>query len=123
MFFAALIGVFIVIRFGAPAWPMAHEVFLSEPIGAFNTFVLICSSVTIVLALEAARANKAGLAKGFVLVTLLLGALFLTVKVSNTTTSSRTAFIRCSRAAGFTNGPDLYYASAVRERLSDRRAR
>ena len=63
MFFAALIGMFIVMRFGAPAWPMAHEVFLSEPIGAFNTFVLICSSVTIVLALEAARANKAGLAK------------------------------------------------------------
>src|SRR5215475_9493127 len=52
MFFAALIGTYIVIRFGAPTWPHPHDVHLSEPIGAFNTFVLICSSVTIVLALE-----------------------------------------------------------------------
>src|SRR5450755_4810836 len=56
MFFAGLIGTYIVLRFGAPTWPLPHEVHLSEPIGAFNTFVLICSSVTIVLGLEAARA-------------------------------------------------------------------
>jgi cytochrome c oxidase subunit 3 len=59
MFFAGLIGTYIVLRFGAPTWPLPHEVHLSEPIGAFNTFVLICSSVSIVLALEAARVNKA----------------------------------------------------------------
>src|SRR5262245_6800935 len=52
MFFAALIGVYIVIRFGALVWPATHDVHLSEPIGAFNTFVLICSSVTIVLSYE-----------------------------------------------------------------------
>src|SRR5947209_15603488 len=44
MFFAGLIGTYIVLRFGAPNWPVPHEVHLSEPIGAFNTFVLICSS-------------------------------------------------------------------------------
>src|SRR3954454_7632756 len=59
MFFAGLIGTYTVLRFGAPSWPQTHEVHLSEPIGPFNTFVLICSSVTVVLALEAARANKA----------------------------------------------------------------
>ena len=58
MFFAGLIGTYVVLRFGAPTWPRPHEVHLSEPIGAFNTFVLICSSVTIVLALEAAHANR-----------------------------------------------------------------
>ena len=41
MFFAGLIGTYVVLRFGAPAWPQTHEVHLSEPIGAFNTFVLI----------------------------------------------------------------------------------
>ncbi len=81
MFFAALIGVFIVIRFGAPNWPATHDVHLSEPIGAFNTFVLICSSVSIVLALECARANKAGLAKGWMAITLALGCVFLCVKM------------------------------------------
>src|SRR5438309_3494169 len=63
MFFAALIGMYIVLRFGAVTWPVTHAVHLSEPIGAFNTFVLICSSVSIVIALEAARSNKAGSAK------------------------------------------------------------
>ena len=73
MFFAGLIGTYTVLRFGAPTWPQTHEVHLSEPIGAFNTFVLICSSVTVVLALEAARANKAAQAKMFTLVTFCLG--------------------------------------------------
>jgi len=49
MFFTAFIGTYIVLRFGAVAWPAPHDVHLSEPIGAFNTFVLICSSVTVVL--------------------------------------------------------------------------
>ena len=58
MFFAALIGTYIVLRFGA-GLAAPHAVHFSEPIGAFNTFVLICSSVTIVLALDVRRANKA----------------------------------------------------------------
>ena len=36
MFFAGLIGTYIVLRFGAIAWPQPHDVHLSEPIGAFN---------------------------------------------------------------------------------------
>ena len=80
MFFAALIGTFIVIRFGSPAWPSPEDVHLQERIGAFNTFVLICSSVTIVLALEAAKKNQTGQAKIFLVLTFLLGALFLGVK-------------------------------------------
>src|SRR6188474_304715 len=65
MFFAGLIGTYIVLRFGAPTntWPLPHDVHLVEAIGAFNTFVLICSSVSIVLALEAAKSNRAALAK------------------------------------------------------------
>ena len=73
MFFAGLIGTYIVLRFGAVAWPKPHDVHLSEPIGAFNTFVLICSSVSVVLALEAAKRNQASTAKGWILVTFLLG--------------------------------------------------
>src|SRR6187431_1536819 len=72
MFFAALFGVYIVIRFGAFTWPKPHDVHLSEPIGAFNTFVLICSSVTVVLALEAAKLNHVSKAKAWILLTFLL---------------------------------------------------
>ena len=82
MFFAGLIGTFIVLRFGAPSgtWPTPHDVHLVERIGAFNTFVLICSSVTIVLAMEAARANRTGLAKLWFGLTFALGLVFLGVK-------------------------------------------
>ena len=43
MFFAALIGEFIVIRFGAPSgsWPTPHDVHVIEAYGAINTFFLI----------------------------------------------------------------------------------
>src|SRR5579862_3431638 len=54
MFFTALIGVYLLLRNGAPSvnspWPTPHDVHLVEWIGAFNTFVLICSSLTVVLA-------------------------------------------------------------------------
>src|SRR5436190_21206651 len=82
MFFAGLIGTYIVLRFGAPtgSWPLPHDVHLVENIGAFNTFVLLISSVTIVLALEAAKSNRAGLAKVYMLATFALGSLFLGVK-------------------------------------------
>src|SRR5215813_4986985 len=57
MFFTGLIGTYIILRTGAPdpakaafKWPTPHQVHLEEWIGAFNTFVLICSSLTVVLA-------------------------------------------------------------------------
>src|ERR1700738_1212962 len=52
MFFTGLIGTYIILRNGQPAdkWPTPHQVHLEEWIGAFNTFVLICSSLTVVLA-------------------------------------------------------------------------
>jgi cytochrome c oxidase subunit III len=82
MFFAGLIGAYIVIRYGAPAnsWPHAQDVHLVEWIGAFNTFVLICSSVTIVLSHEAAANNHAQSAKLWLFATFILGFIFLGVK-------------------------------------------
>ena len=55
MFFAGLIGTYIVLRFGSIAWPSPHDVHLAEHWGAINTAVLIASSLTVVLSLEAAR--------------------------------------------------------------------
>jgi len=94
-FFAAIIGAYMLMRNGQPTkatpWPAPHDVHLSEFIGAFNTFVLICSSLTVVLchwylheakklADETARkgmVKKAGLCLG---VTFALGCVFLGVK-------------------------------------------
>jgi cytochrome c oxidase subunit 3 len=117
MFFAALIGTYIVFRFGAVAWPTQHAVHLSEPIGAFNTFVLICSSVTIVLALEAARANKSAMAKLFLLVTLALGSVFLIVKLVEYKAKYDHGIYPWQPRSRIHERADLYFSSAVRQRL------
>ena len=119
MFFAALLGSYVVLRFGALQWPKPHHVHLSEPVGAFNTFVLICSSVTVVLALEAARANKAALAKTWMILTLALGALFLGVKGYEYQAKFSQGIYPVKPMGLVHEKPDLYYASAVRGRLSD----
>jgi len=102
MFFTALIGTYVLLRNGVPTqvrevevkdksgnikrekvrdnWPKPHTVHLSEPIGAINTFVLICSSLTVVLAHYSLGKRNTKRAVQYVLVTLLLGTTFLVIK-------------------------------------------
>jgi cytochrome c oxidase subunit 3 len=84
MFFTGLIGVYIILRNGQPTsqepWPTPEQVHLKEWIGAFNTFVLICSSVTVVLAHYVMAKGKVGQAVLYVAITLALGGVFLVVK-------------------------------------------
>ena len=123
MFFAGLIGTYIVLRFGAPSWPLPHEVHLSEPIGAFNTFVLICSSVTVVLALEAARVNRVGQAKGWIAATLLLGCVFLGVKAYEYQAKFSHGIYPQKPHSLIYEKPDLAYASMVRQTLEAHQVR
>ncbi|HXT58250.1 MAG TPA: cytochrome c oxidase subunit 3 [Pirellulales bacterium] len=116
MFFAALIGVFIVIRFGAVVWPATHEVHLSEPIGAFNTFVLILSSVSIVLALEFAKGNQGATAKMWLAVTLALGCVFLGVKAYEYNAKFQHGIYPWYPHSRVHERPDVYFGSAVRAR-------
>jgi cytochrome c oxidase subunit III len=118
MFFAGLIGTYIVLRFGAIAWPKPHDVHLSEPVGALNTFVLICSSVTVVLALEAAKKDRATEAKGWILVTLLLGALFLGIKLFYEYPAKFAHGLYPQKPHSLVyDKADINYAAAVRKRL------
>jgi cytochrome c oxidase subunit 3 len=84
MFFTGLIGTYIVLRNGTPTsqepWPKPEQVHLVEWIGALNTFVLICSSVTVVLAHHALTKGQIGRAVQYVAVTLALGGVFLGIK-------------------------------------------
>ncbi|MGH7539755.1 MAG: cytochrome c oxidase subunit 3, partial [Gemmatimonadota bacterium] len=80
MFFSGLIGSYIVLRFGASdTWAQPGEV-LNVPVTAVNTFVLICSSVTMVKAFAAAEAGNQRQIKLFLFLTFLLGSLFLGVQ-------------------------------------------
>jgi cytochrome c oxidase subunit III len=121
MFFAGLIGTYIVLRFGATAWPVPHAVHLSEPIGAFNTFVLICSSVSIVLCLEAAKKDRAVEAKGWMLVTLLLGSSFLGVKAYEYKAKFAHNIYPWYPHSPVYEKADLEYSAAVRKRLGELR--
>jgi cytochrome c oxidase subunit 3 len=119
MFFAGLIGTYIVLRFGAIAWPAPHDVHLSEPIGAFNTFVLICSSVTVVLALEAAKLSHASKAKGWILLTFLLGSVFLGVKLYEYSQKFAHGIYPLKPHGLVYDKADVYYSAAVRKQLAD----
>lgn len=121
MFFAGLIGTYIVLRFGAMAWPAPHDVHLSEPIGAFNTFVLICSSVTIVLALEAAKMNQATKAKGFIVLTFLLGCVFLGIKMYEYQQKFSHGIYPVRPHGLVHDKADVYYVAAVRKRVDELR--
>lgn len=84
MFFTALIGTYLVLRNGMPSntekWPTPEQVHLKEWIGALNTFVLICSSFTVVLAHMAIGKGQVAKAAGLLAITLALGGVFLVVK-------------------------------------------
>ncbi|MCL4197381.1 MAG: heme-copper oxidase subunit III [Phycisphaerales bacterium] len=80
MFFAGLIGSYIVIRFGTAGWPNPYDI-LAVRITAFNTFLLICSSVTMVKAFQWSDAGDRGRAKKYLLATILGGATFVGIQV------------------------------------------
>ena len=79
MFFTGLLAAYVVLRASHPAWP-GSEGHLSVPLGTLNTFVLLCSSLTVVMAhASVQRDDQAGLRK-YLLLTVLLGTAFLCIK-------------------------------------------
>ncbi|HLW68225.1 MAG TPA: heme-copper oxidase subunit III [Gemmataceae bacterium] len=82
MFFTGLIGTHTLLRMGTPAgdWPKPHQVHLKEWMGAVNTFVLIASSFTIVLAHSAIARGDTKRCLLLVGITLFGGVLFLGIK-------------------------------------------
>jgi cytochrome c oxidase subunit 3 len=80
MFFTALIGSYIILRWGASSsWPVPAET-LNIPVTAINTFILICSSVSMVKAYVAAVHDDQPGLKRWLLITVLGGATFVGVQ-------------------------------------------
>ena len=76
MSFGGLICAYAALRLGSPKWPTPSTI-LGVPFTAVMTFLLICSSVTMVKGLESIKhGNRAGLRK-FLLMTVIGGACFL----------------------------------------------
>ena len=80
MFFGGLFTAYVVYRTAYPAafHGASHE--LDITLGAFNTVVLITSSLTMALSVHAAQTGKRGMLVFCLLLTMLLGTTFLGVK-------------------------------------------
>ena len=86
MLFGALFSTLILLRTSAPVWPHGWEAGLNVPLATLNTFVLIGSSVTVVLAWANLRLGELKKAKIFLLLTLLCGFGFMIIKTIEYTT-------------------------------------
>jgi cytochrome c oxidase subunit I+III len=79
MLFGTLIGAYWFVRMGSATWPARGEI-LSISHGALNTFILLTSSLTLVLALASAKTGSRRGLQGGLLATFLLAVLFLANK-------------------------------------------
>jgi len=81
MFFTALIGSYVILRFAHPSSWKPPGVVLNIPVTAVNTFLLICSSVTMVKAFASAQDGLQKQLRLWLLATVLIGASFVGVQV------------------------------------------
>lgn len=77
MLFGALFSSYIILRTGSPSWPHGE---LSVWLGAFNTVLLISSSVTMVMAWATLKLNDWGKHRVYLILTLVLAGAFLVNK-------------------------------------------
>lgn len=81
MLFGGLFSAYIFLRMAAEPgyWPMG---LLNVPVGTFNTFVLIASSVTVVLAWASLKMRRFFQYKLYMGITIVCGLLFLIIKLA-----------------------------------------
>jgi heme/copper-type cytochrome/quinol oxidase subunit 3 len=80
LFFTGLIGTGIALRARSDSWAEPGE-YLNVPLTAANTFFLICSSMTMVEALRAAETGENRRMRIFLLATMGIGILFVSIQV------------------------------------------
>ena len=79
MLFGALFSSLVLLRTSDPRWPDGSTI-LNVPLATLNTFILISSSVTVVLAWAYLRLGELKKGKLFLLLTLLCGFGFMIIK-------------------------------------------
>ncbi len=79
MLFGSLFASYILLRIGSPDWPRGED-YLSIPMAATNTAVLILSSVTMVMAWASLMRKQLGKYRIYMGLTILCGLTFLVIK-------------------------------------------
>jgi heme/copper-type cytochrome/quinol oxidase subunit 3 len=80
MFFAGLIGAFLVFRLSAAVWPPPFQPRLPVGVTGVNTVILLISAITMHWSLKGARSADLGKLIRYVGLTAMLGAVFLAVQ-------------------------------------------
>jgi cytochrome c oxidase subunit 3 len=93
MFFTSLIGSYVILRFAHPDHFPDPGVVLNVPLTALNTFLLICSSVSMVKAFAAIQKGDQRGLKIWLLVTILIGATFVGIQVVEYTILAHEHFV------------------------------
>jgi cytochrome c oxidase subunit 3 len=79
MSFGGLIAAYAALRLGDPSWPIPYH-YLGVPLTAVMTFLLVCSSVTMVKALESIKHGNRQRMRLFLALTILGGLTFLSMQ-------------------------------------------
>jgi cytochrome c oxidase subunit 3 len=80
MFFIGILGTYIIFRSGAPAIFAEHAEILSKPLAGVNTLVLIFSSLTMALAVDASQMGNRSRVGVMLLLTFLCACGFMGIK-------------------------------------------
>jgi cytochrome c oxidase subunit III len=93
MFFTGLIGAYIILRFARPEQFAQPGIILNVPLTGVNTFILICSSVTMVKAFAAIENGDQKGLRNWLIATIFLGLVFLGIQFVEYTVLSREGFV------------------------------
>src|SRR5437764_14007552 len=80
MFFIAILGTYIILRSGSPELFKKFSLVLSKPLGGLNTLVLIFSSLTMALAVDASQKGNRSRTIVCLLLTFLCACGFMGIK-------------------------------------------
>jgi cytochrome c oxidase subunit III len=111
MFFTALIASYVILRFANPDAFAEPGVVLNVPLTAINTFILICSSVTMVKAFAAIEMGDQRGLRFWLIATTVLGSIFLGIQVFEYIELAMHGFVPMASLYAAEAGAPLYGAT------------
>lgn len=116
LFFSGLFMAYFAFRYFYPATFLSAHEHLSIPMGAFNTWVLITSSLTMALAVRAGQTGEQGKLRMHLLLTIAFACVFLVVKYFEYSAKIKAGLVPLSffgmefNAAGMPDNAHLFFA-------------